>query len=110
MAGNVYSTYELAKEMAQERMKELECDIFICLCEYPSGDEFTLNTQGDMMSSGSYLYALKLPFNHKFKNKYNAAREAEKFTKELDTKVTIQRNTYEENGYNKFSHFTLCST
>ena len=110
MAGNVYSTYELAKEMAQERMKELEQDIFICSCKYKSGQEFVLKIRSEMMSGADYLYMLKIPFNHRFKNKHNVAREAERFSKELNNYVAIQRHTYEENGYNKFSHFTLCST
>lgn len=110
MAGNVYSTYELAKTMAQERMKELEQDIFICLCEFQSGNEFTLKIRGEMMNGGGYLYMLKLPFSHRFKNKKNAEREAARFSKKLDKRVKPKRYTYEENGYNKFSHFSLCST
>ena len=110
MAGNVYSTYELAKSMAQERMKELEEDIFICPRDYPSGKEFVLKVRGDMMACATYLYMLELPFNHKFKNKKNAEREAKRFEKKLNKRVKSKRYTYEENGYNKFSHFSLCST
>ena len=110
MAGNVYSTYELAKKMAQERMKELEEDIFICSCNYKSGKEFVLKIRGDMMNGSDYLYMLELPFNHKFKNKHNVAREAKRLSTKINKGVTIQRHTYEENGYHKFSHFSLCST
>ena len=110
MAGNVYSTYDLAKVKAQERMIELEQDIFICSCEYKSGKEFVLKTRKEMMNGGSYLHIVLLPFNHKFKDKHNAVREADKFAKQLKKVVTIKRNTYEENGYSKFSHFSLCLT
>lgn len=110
MAGNVYSTYELAKESAEERMNELEQDIFICSCKYNSSTEFVLKTINDMMTNADYLYAQKLPITHHFKLKKNAIREAERFSEELNRYVAIQRHTYEENGYNKFSHFTLCLT
>ena len=110
MAGNVYSTYELAKSMAQERMKELECDIFICPSNYKSGKEFILKVRGDMMDCATYLYMLELPFNHRFKNKHNVKREANRLSVKLDKKIIIKRHTFEENGYNKFSHFSLCST
>ena len=107
MTGNVYSDYQLAKDKAQSKMKELEQDIFICSCDYQSGKEFVLKVRAEMMNGADYLYVLKLPFNHKFKNKYNAAREAERFGVELKKKVKKVRHTFTENGYNKFSHFSL---
>lgn len=110
MTGSVYSTYELAKDMAEDRMKELEQDIFICHTKYRSGEEFVLKIRDEMMNCSSYLYMQKLPFNHRFKNKHNVAREAERFSKEMGNYIAIERHTYEENGYNKFSHFSLCST
>jgi len=110
MTGSVYSTYELARDMAEDKMDELEEDIFICSCNYKSGKEFVLKTRGQMMTGGDYLHMVKLPFNHRFRNKHNVAREAERFSKELNKYVSIHRHTYEENGYDKFSHFTLCLT
>lgn len=110
MAGNVYSTYELAKAMAHERMKELEQDIYICRTEFKSGEEFTLKTRSEMMSCASYLYIVQIPFKHKFKKRDNALRESKAFEYKLGKPVIIEKHTYEENGYNKFSHYSLCST
>ena len=109
MAGNVYSTYDLAKKKAHERMKELETDIFICRSKYQSGEEFALKTKKEVRECGTYLHIIKLPFGHHFKNKHNALREARRFEEELGKPVRIQKHTYEENGYTLFSHFTLCS-
>ena len=110
MAGNVYSTYELAKDMAEERMVELEQDIFICHTKYRSGEEFVLKVKDEMMNCGDYLYVQKLPFNHRFKKRDNALRELKRFEVKLNKPVMIEKHTYEENGYIKFSHFSLCST
>ena len=79
MAGNVYSTYETAKEMAGERMKELEQDIFICKSKYKSGEEFTLKTIGEMMACNVHLHIIRLPFRHHFATRGNAEREASRF-------------------------------
>ncbi len=108
MAGNVYSTYGLAKKMAEERLKELESDIFICHSKYRSGEEFILKTRGEVF--GDYLYMLQLPFNHHFKKRDNALRESKQFEEKLGKPVMIEKITYEENGYIKLSHYALCST
>jgi len=62
------------------------------------------------MTGADYLSVLKLPFGYHFKDKNNVKREAVRFSKEMDKYVTYIRHTYEENGYDKFSHFTLCLT
>jgi len=109
MAGNVYSTYELAKEKAEERMKELEQDIFICSSKFKSGEEFVLRPRSEMTTCNSYLHVIQIPFTFRFRDKLNALRESRVFEKKLGKPVMIERYTYEENGYNKFSHFQLCS-
>ena len=106
MAGNVYSTYEKAKYMAYERMKELEQDIFICHSAYKSGEEFVLKTRNEM-SCTSYLYMLELPFKHKFKNKKNAEREASTFASKRGKPVYFNKKINLINGYNKISHYYL---
>lgn len=110
MAGNVYSTYDLAKEKAEERMKELETDIFICRTKFNSGEEYTLKTRDELISHASFIYMVQLPFHHRFANRDNAIREASIFEKKMDRKVMIEKHTYEENGYNIFSHYSLCLT
>jgi len=107
MANNVYSTYDLAKEMAQERQRELEQDIFICRSSYLSGEEFTLKTRDQLMKCSSYLYMLELPFRHHFKTKQSAEREADVFTSKKGRPVYVKKKTYEENGYIKTSHYYL---
>ena len=108
MVGNVYSTYELAREKAVDKMIEEEQDIFICRCTYKSGEEFILKTRRQMISGGDYLYVVKLPFDHMFKEERNAIREAGRFSQEKGRDITIQKHCFKENGYNKFSHFSLC--
>ncbi len=110
MAKNVYTTYELAKDMAEERMNELEQDIFICSVNYPSGKEFILKTYSELMSCANWLYMVELPFKHQFNTKGNAVRESKRFAKKMDKEIEVEKITYEENGYNKFSHYTLCLT
>ena len=110
MAGNVYSTYELAREMAEERMKELEQDILICRTKFISGEEFTLKTRDEMMQCSDYLYMVQIPFNHHFKKRDNALRESRVFEEKLGKSVMIEKITYEQNGYTLTSHFALCST
>ena len=107
MAGNVYSTYELAKEMAEERMRELEQDIFICRTKFKSGEEFTLKTRDEMMKCNSYLHVIGLPFRHRFKIKKNAEREASVFASKKGAPVYVKKKTYQEKGYTKTSHFYL---
>ena len=109
MAGNVYSSYELAKIMAEERMKELETDIFICRSKFKSGEEFILRPRSEMAECNSYLHVIQLPFNFRFRDKLHALRESKVFEQKTGKPVMIERHTYEENGYNKFSHFQLCS-
>ena len=110
MAGNVYSNYPLAKDMAEERMDELEQDVFICKVNYHSGNEFVLRTKDEMMRDGDFLYHQMLPFKHKFTFRDNALREAKKFAKKLKKRVLIDRVTYTEKGYEKISHHILCLT
>ena len=105
MAGNVYSTYELAKKMAEERMRELEQDIFICSSKYQSGREFTLKTRDQVF--GDYLYAQMLPFIHHFKSKSNAEREAGVFASKIGKPVYFDKRTELVNGYNKIKHYYL---
>ena len=114
MAGNVYSTYELAKEKAVERMDELEQDIFICKTEYLSGTEFTLKTQSEM-HCGSYLHVISLPFRHHFTTKANAEREASRFASRKGVPVYVLPKKELVNGYNKILYYYLtykepCST
>ena len=106
MAGNVYGTYELAKEKAHERMKELEQDIFICHTKYPSGQEFTLKTKSEV-GCGDYLYMLQLPFRFKFSSKETADREASNFASKKGAPVYVKRKTAIENGYKKTLYFYL---
>ena len=110
MAGNVYSTYELARKMANERMRELEQDIFICHTKFRSGEEFVLKTTDQVF--GDYLYMLPLPLGYHFKDKKNAQREADKFKDKLNKNILVETITYEENGYTYISHYSLksCST
>ena len=105
MAGNVYSTYELAREKAEERMKELEQDIFICCSKFASGQEFTLKTRNQVL--GDYLYMLELPFRHRFQDKKNAEREASMFASKKGRPVYVKRRTETINGYVVTKHFYL---
>jgi len=107
MAGNVYSTYELAKTMADERMKELETDIFICKSTFRSGEEFTLKTRGEMMKCNTYLHVIGLPFRHRFKSKPNAEREASMLASRKGRPVYVKKRTEIENGYIKIRHYYL---
>lgn len=113
MAGNVYSTYELAREKAQERMKELEQDIFICHSKYKSGEEFILKTR-DELTCTTYLYMLALPFRHRFGNKSNAERESGIFASKKGKPVYVKKKTEKVNGYDIIKHYyltyKLCST
>ena len=106
MAGNVYSTYELAKAMAEERMTELEQDIFICQSSYKSGVEFTLKTK-DELTCNNYLYMLELPFKHRFKKKENAEREAGKFASKRGKPVYFDKKTSIEHGYTIIKYYYL---
>ena len=113
MAGNFYSTYELAKSMAQERMRELEQDIFICHNKFLSGEEFTLKTRGQVF--GDYLYMVSIPFRHRFKSKPNAKREASVFASKKGKPIYFDKKTEVENGYVKTRYYYLtykepCST
>jgi hypothetical protein len=114
MVGNVYSNYELAKEMAEEKMREIEQDVFICHSKYQSGEEFVLKTR-DQLSCNSYLYMVSLPFKHRFANKQNAEREAGIFASKKGRPVYVKPRTYIQNGYKKIKHYYLtykepCST
>jgi len=108
MVGNVYSTYELAREKAIDKMIELEQDIFICRCTYKSGEEFILKTRRQMLSGGDYLYVVKLPFDHMFKEERNAIREAGRFSQEMGKDITIEKHITKINGYPFLSHYSLC--
>ena len=107
MAGNVYSTYELAKEMAEERARELEQDIFICRTKFRSGEEFTLKTCNEMRSCNTYLHMVKLPFLHHFKTKTNAKREAEKFPQKHDIPPCAEPFIEVISGYPTILHYYI---
>ena len=107
MANNVYSNYELAKTMAEERMKELEQDIFICKSKFQSGEEFTLKTIDEMMDCNTHLHVISLPFRHRFVTKKNAEREASKFTSKKGVPIYVKKRTEVENGYIKIKHYYL---
>lgn len=106
MANNVYSDYETAKEMAEEKMKELECDIFICKSKFQSGEEFTLKTI-DEMSCSTYLHIISLPFRHHFVLKKNAEREASKFISKKGVSVYVNKKTEIVNGYVTIKYYYL---
>jgi hypothetical protein len=115
MVGNVYSTYEIAHKMSEEKMNELEQDIFICLTKYPSGQEFTLKTRNEIMSCTDYVYQRSLPFRHHFATKANAEREASIFASKKGRPVYVRRKTDIQNGYIVTKYFYLtykesCST
>jgi len=114
MVGNVYSTYELAKKKAYEKLRELEQDVFICGSKYKSGEEFTLRTR-DELSCGAYLYMLALPFKHRFNNKNNANREADIFASKEMKAVYVDKMIEKINGYDIIKYYYLtykkpCST
>lgn len=107
MTGNVYSTYELARDKAQEKLKELEQDIFICSCSYKSGKEFVLKIRDEMMNGADYLHMVKLPFKHHFKSKSNAEREAEIFASKKGVPIYVGKKTDLVKGYNNIAHYFL---
>ncbi len=113
MTGNVYSTYDLAKDKAPEKLGELEQDIFICKSKYLSGEEFTLKTR-DELTCSTYLYMLALPFRHRFRNKDNARREAGVFASKKGRPVYVKKKIEKQNGYDiiKYHYLTYieCST
>lgn len=110
MAGIVYATYEIAKEKAIEKMEELEQDIFICLSHYPSGNEYILKTRNELMFCSKWLRIIEIPIDFKFTNKENAEREARMIRKKTGKKyILIDTVKIKQNGYNKFSHYELCS-
>lgn len=113
MTGNVYSTYELAKSKAEEKIKEEEQDIFICKSSYKSGTEFVLKTR-DQLTCNTYLYMMSLPFRHHFTTKQNAEREASVFASKKGRPVYVKKKTEIQNGYTIIKYYYLtyqeCST
>jgi len=114
MVGNVYSTYDLAKEKAIDKMNELEQDVFICHSKYISGEEFTLKTR-DELTCNNYLYMVEIPFRHRFKDKSNAQREASIFASKKGRPVYIKPRRKIISGYDIIQHYYLtyiepCST
>lgn len=110
MAGIVYTTYEIAKEKALEKMEELEQDIFICSSRYPSGEEFILKTRYELMFCTKWLYIQEIPVDYKFKNRENAEREAMIKRKKTGKRfILIDTIRIKQNGYNNLSHYELCS-
>jgi len=114
MAGNVYSTYEMAKEKAQERLIELEQDIFICKSTYLSGEEFILKTRDDL-TCRTHIYMVEVPFRHHFADKKNAEREASVFASKKGRPVYVKKKVEVKNGYpfTKYYYLTYkepCST
>jgi len=107
MTGRIFSTYELAREKANDRLKDVEQDIFICSCCYRSGQEFILKTRDELVRNGDFLYHLRLPFKHRFKIKENAEREAEKFASNSGKPVYVRKKTTTENGYVKILYYYL---
>ena len=105
MAGNVYSTYERAKEMSGERQSEIEQDVFICESNFLSGREFILKTRGQVF--GYYLYMLELPFRHHFKDKANAYREADVFASKKGRPVYVNKKHKMVNGYDTILYYYL---
>jgi len=113
MTGNVYSTYELAREKAHEKVKEIEQDVFICSCSYRSGKEFLLKTRSEVI--GDYLHIVELPFRHKFRTKQNADREASKFASKKGRPVYVRQKRKIISGYDFIDYYYLtyiepCST
>ena len=106
MAGNVYSTYELAKKMAYERQAELEQDIYICHTKYKSGQEFLLKTEDDL-TCGNYLHIVPIPFRFHYKSKPNAEREASKFASKKGRPVYVRTKSEIQNGYRKIKYYYL---
>ena len=107
IARNVYTEYEMARRNAIHKMNLDEQDIFVCQVKFPSGVEFVLKTECEMISGGEFLYHLRIPFRHKFNCKHAAVRESGKF--ETPGKpVGVERHTITEGGYEKTSHYSLC--
>ena len=111
---NVYSTYELAKERAKDKMREIEQDIFICHSKYKSGEEFTLKTR-DELTCNAYLYMVALPFKYRFRQKKNAKREADVFASKKGKPVYFDKKIETMNGYPIIKYYYLtyiepCST
>lgn len=106
MANNVYSNYELARFKAEERMKELETDIFICESRYLSGREFVLKTREELKCN-SYLYMRMLPFRHRFIDKDNAKREAEVYASRKGRPVYVNKKIVVQNGYDIIKYYYL---
>jgi len=102
----VYSKYELAINAAQQRVDDLERDLYLCCVNYPSGCEFVLK---DKLPKGfSYIEKIDLPFNHNFRLQKNALREAYKFEAMMGITVKVERKTVKQNGYTRTSHYKLC--
>ena len=104
-----YSRLEAAKKALLEFFQIREQDVFIVHVKYPSGEEWSLRTRDELFSKDSpVIYGHQLPhFEHHFKDRDNALREANNQSQRLGIPITLERHIKMEKGYKVFSHYTL---
>ena len=101
----VYSSYELAIESAQDKVEELECDLYLCEVNHPSGKEYTLKRS--ICEGFSYLKYFELPFKHHFVTEKSARKASKVVEKKRGKKIGVRAKYETVKGYKVLLYFYL---
>jgi hypothetical protein len=106
--GIVFSDPELALEGGLDYFGKEEENVCVCPVYYPSGVEYHIRKQSEIMECASVIKTYKLKEKHKFASFSNAIK-AIAFFRKMGKKLCVKKWIEEEKGYKTIKYYYLCS-
>ena len=109
MVGLVYSNPDLAIRQAKEYFSEVEENVYVCPVKYPSGVEYHLKLNKDVINGCSLITKYELESTHHFKKLPNAMNAISYFRK-MGKRYIIKKKIDDSGPYKEIKYYYLCST
>ncbi len=106
--GIVFSEPDLAIAGGLDYFYQEEENVCVCPVYYPSGVEYHIKKEKDVISNDSTIKRYELRETHKFSSFDNAIK-ALTFFRKLGKKLCVKKKIEVEKGYKIIKHYYLCS-
>lgn len=106
--GIVFSDPQLAIDSGLDYFNKEEENVYVCTVEYPSGVEYHLRKEPDIITEESCIKKYILTPRHRFVTLNNAMKAVKHFRKR-GLRYCVKRKRKEVNGYKFIKYYYLCS-
>ena len=107
--GIVFSDPQLAIDSGLDYFQKEEENVYVCTVDYPSGVEYHLRKEHDIITEEGVIKKYILTPRHKFRTLLNAMKAVSYFRKRRGLRYCVKRRREVKNGYKFVKYYFLCS-